>query len=197
MKITFNTSTKRLRLLSPRPVWKLTVIFCDNPAEAGAAAEPGPRGGDGPHEPECQCLLGLLCPPVQLQLQHQFRGLGTPDQVPDQLLQAEGHHEQHVREHAHEFLQAWLPAGHPDCASSVAVPVSPIEGYTMQPDSVPWSLCPHSWTGCRRATGRSRLPSLSLTTSRRCTQQWPCDAECGWGPGPDGDEWELFAWERF
>lgn len=36
------------------------VTFCDNPGQAGATAEPGPGGGDCPHEPECQCLLGLL-----------------------------------------------------------------------------------------------------------------------------------------
>ena len=67
-------------------------------------------------------------PPLQLQLQCKFRGLGAPNQVPDQLLQAEGHHEQHVREHAQEFLQARLPAGHPDCAPLGAVPVSPLRG---------------------------------------------------------------------
>ena len=71
----------------------------------------------------------------------------------------------------------------------------PIRGSTSTPPSwgtlcsqtqCPWPRCPHSWMGCRRATGSSRLPSLTLTVNRRCTQRWPCNSEGSWGPGPDG-----------
>lgn len=80
--------------------------------------------------------------------------------------------------------------------SSTCIPPPPIEGNTMQPDSVPQSLCPHSWTGCRWATGRSRLPSLSLTARTEVVPSSDCVTRVWLGAWTRRRrKQKLFAWE--